>query len=170
MIRYGLVIEKSGKIYCYGSPQFQDLKGYGITEEDAFKDFLKKFHEKLRSIIKKRQSFPSSISGKAVSVSKKGTGSFQLPISIELAMRLHTTMLEKGVDKSALARLLALTDDDVKSGEWNLKKTLKIMPKVPPKYKKVQRLLDISHDSTLDEMSEAFRVLDCLIDVNIVSK
>lgn len=170
MIMYGLVWNKSGKIYCYQSPQFSGLKGFGDSPGEAFVELMMKVDKEVGRRIAAHEPLPLSLQPGDKSISRKGTGHFTFPLTMELTLLLHQTMLEKNITRATLARLLALTQEEVGPEGWHLDKTLKIEPKAPPKYKKVQRLLDIKHDSSINEMSEAFRVIDCCIDARILPK
>ena len=76
-------------------------------------------------------------------------------------------MLDKKIDRPTLAHLLALDEKGVLI-EWKLDKALKSIPVDLPKYKSVHRLLDVNHSSTINEISDAFRILECLLDIKII--
>lgn len=167
MIIYGLLIEKHGKILSLTSESFPTVKGYGKTEHEASTDFFAKLHNELNKLIKNGKELPASINPNKLP-RKKGYGRFTIPLSIELTMQLHRTMLEKGIDRGTLAKLLALDEEEGNGQHWTLSKNLKKIPNSHPKYKKVQRLLDVKHSSTINEISDAFRVLDSMIDIRVI--
>lgn len=168
MIKYSLKTLRHGDIYSIHSPQIEFLTGYGKTQDEAFAAFVTQMLDYFNQRISKGLAIPAPIE---VPKNKKlGDGIYTMPLSEEFTVLLHNTMLKKGVSKTQLAKLLALSGNDISSQEWNLSYTLTVEPSNPPKYKKVQRLLDIKHDSTLEEITEAFRVLDCVIDLDIRDK
>lgn len=170
MIVYGLTIGKTdnGNI-LYQSPQFKGLQGIGADNDSAFVAMIQQVEAELSRIIDAGEAFPKGIDPAKASA-KKDTGSFILPLAMQLTMRLHETMLAKKVTRHDLARLLALDDMDVANDGWELHTILKLKPHTAPKYQKVRRLLDIQRDSSINEMAEAFRVLGCDVDVIISDK
>lgn len=173
MIAYALKERKSGKIYAYSTPQLPSIEGFGNTPSQAFKDMAGKMTAELKRRMAAGEALPDFLSHeerrRLAAKQEKGTGTFCFPLTVELKLLLYNTMKAKKVTRPMLAKLLALLENEVSPDGWRLANTLTIEPKAPPKYKKVQRLLDIEHDSSINEIAEAFRVLDSQIDVRVCS-
>lgn len=171
MIAYSFEINKSGDVYTYSSDQFPNLRGFGYSEHEADSDFWNKMLDDLNSTIRKGRRFPKPVDDETIKQEQKaGKKHFKMPAYMALKMYLHTAMLNKEVSRGDLARMLALTANEVRPGEWKLDYIRGLKPIQPAKSKKVQRLLDIKHDSLLNEISEAFRVIDHSIDFVIRPK
>lgn len=171
MIAYSYEINKSGDIYAYTSEYFPSIRGFGHTEQEADNDFWDKLLDELNAIIRHGRRFPTPQSCETITQEQRmGKKHFKMPAYMALKMFLHTAMLNKNVTRSDLARMLALTANDVEPDHWQLEYIRQIKPSQIPKSKKVQRLLDIKHDSLLNEISEAFRIIDHSIDFVIRPK
>ncbi len=157
-MRYRYIIEKSRK-YKVTSPDFPSLAGLGATEDDAFNEFLTLVFKELRDCLKNSRPAPDNLMGKSTT-----ERTFGLPFNMILKLRLHNILLNRGVSKSELAKFLSLTYDDVQEDGWNIDNLRTITGKEPPKYKKVQRLFSIDHESTIREVEQAYRVLGYTID------
>jgi hypothetical protein len=171
MIAYSYEINKSGDVYSYSSDQFPTLTGFGHSEHEASNDFWNKMLNDLNSTIRNGARFPEPVNDETIRKEQQaGKKHFKMPAYMALKMYLHTAMLNKKVARGDLARMLALTSDEVKPDEWKLEHIRSLKPAQPAKSKKVQRLLDIKHDSLLNEISEAFRIIDHSINFAICPK
>ncbi|OKS88188.1 hypothetical protein [Mucilaginibacter polytrichastri] len=170
MLSYELQLKKLNKIFTSTSPQFPQILGVGNSELETTKDFFSKLSQEINRIILSGEKFPENISIDNRLNYPRGRGTFNLPLSIELKMLLHKEMIERNITKTQLANLLALTEHDVKADEWQLSKTIHLKPSLPPRYKKVQRLLDVKHNSKIQELAEAFRVIDKVIKIDLLPK
>lgn len=171
MIAYSYTIDRSGDVFTYSSSQFPNFKGFGYTEDEAGNDFWNKLLDSLNKTIRQAERFPAPVSEETVKREQQaGIKHFKMPACMALKMYLHTAMLNKKVGRGELARMMALTSEEVKSDEWKLDYIRNLKPAQLPKSKKVQRLLDVKHDSLLNEISEAFRVIDHSIDFVIRPK
>lgn len=165
MIAYPIKSEKNQKVYLVTSSAFPDLAGYGKTESDAMIDLVEKLHKELNTIIKKNQTFPKSIAIAEISrLKRKKTELLVLNNTASLSMYLHSLMLSKGITRMTLAERLSGS----KTQQKQVSEPTKITGRKPPNYKQVQRLLDVTHHSTIRELSEAFRVLDARMDFVIL--
>ena len=169
MVTYSFSFKKTGKEFTCRPDQFAQAEGSGRTFDLAFSDMMSKVRREIATAIETRQALPAGIRS-AHAPKKRGCGSFSLPLPVAMTMHLHSIMLVKKVTPMQLARLLALTGKEVAPEDWQLDKIRLLKPKASPAYKKVQRLLDIEHSSSIHEISEAFRVLDCALDIKVVSK
>lgn len=157
-MRYRYTIEKT-KQYKVSSPDFPRITASGKTEDVAFSTFLTLVFEQLRDCLKNNHPVPDNPAS-----NKTKDGSFGLPFNMTLKLRLHNIRLNKGVSKAELAKFLSLTHEDVPEDGWNIAALRTIAEKQAPKYKKVQRLFSIDHESTIREVEQAYRVLGYTID------
>lgn len=151
-MRFTYKIIKQDKSYKAYSTRQSQLHGEGRTENDAFSNFITAFFEYIKACMKNNAPIIQE-------TTKQGKGTFGLPLNMSLKIKLYTTMLENNVSQTDLARLLALTQEDIPDGDWRLEKIKNIAQSKKPKYKNVQRLFDINHDSTIKEIEQAYRVL-----------
>lgn len=156
-MRFNYQVKKSKK-YNVMNPDFPNISGVGDTEDEAFHNFLTTFFDCLRSCLKVGVSIP---------IGKKTPNlkSFGLPLNMTLKIKLHNLRIENDVPLTELAHLLALTYKDVVDDDWSLPALRRYVPVKKPKYKNVQRLFNIDHDSTVREIEQAFRVLGYGVDV-----
>lgn len=158
-------IHNCNNLLSITSPQFPGITGVGKTELKAIKMFFAELNVFLRESIKKQQLPPKPILPTSL-INREGHGSFNLPLQTEIAILLVEKMIESFISPGRLAKLLALTEEEV-SYNWQLKHTRSKEPRQKPKYKNVQRLLNIDHESTLAEIVEAFRVLNYKLTISL---
>jgi hypothetical protein len=167
MLIYDMNSTQEKNRFISKSVHFPNIEGIGITEDQSFVDFMEKIHDELNRRIECGESFPTPIDLAIIKQRKKRgqvNNLFSLSPTVSLKMHLHTLMAKRKVSKALLARLLALTEADVSSFDWSLDKIRDIVPKKAPDYKKTHRLLDVKHNSALQEIEEGFRVLDANLD------
>ncbi|MBT1689862.1 hypothetical protein [Dawidia soli] len=168
MVTYQIQHSKSGDVCMSKSPQFPDLVGFGFDRDSAFVDFMEKLALELNAIIARGGEFPKSNAKRSRT---SGSGLLGINTAMAIKMHLHNVMRKNKVSRGDLARMMALTEEDVDSGSWHLEHIRTLEPKSGKvDYKKVHRLLDVRHNSTLTELEEAFRLLDCDIDFVVLSK
>jgi hypothetical protein len=157
-MRYRFEVTKGKEYRVYNKIFPSDVVGKGKTEDAAFSHFLTLLFDYFKSCLKTDIPIPeSNIKGKSVK-------SFGLPLNMSLKIRLHNVRIGKNIGRTELARLLALKPEEVPNDDWRLQTLRTIIPSSAPKYKNVQRLFDLSHDSTVREIEQAFRVLGFTVD------
>jgi|GEM_PF-5708683 len=165
MIKYTFKLTKHKDIFSVRSPQFPNVVSYASNEEAVLKKFFFDLDNELNCLINANKLIPAPVSNPQRK--EKGDGSFALSLSAECTVLLYNAMQRKGIDRKQLATLLALTEKDVKPEDWQSDKLKNIKPSTSPKYKKVQRLLDVCLASTINEMTEAFRVIGCYLNIKV---
>jgi hypothetical protein len=160
VMRYSYFISKSSD-FRVKSKEFPDVIGIGRTEDEAFGLFLTRVFSYIRNCLKNDLLIP-----KEYSAEKNRVKTFGLPLNMAMKLKLHNLMLTGGITKSDMARLLAIVHSEVPSESWDLETLKKVEPEAQPKYKKVQRIFDIDHESTVREIEHAYRVLGFNVEVN----
>lgn len=159
VMRYCYEVRKD-KNYLITSKQFPLIKGNGPTEDRAFEGFITKVFNHIKDCFKNELRLPDGYE-----ITSKKSKTFGLPLNMALKIKLHNTRLSKKVSRTELARLLSITYDEVSVGNWDIQSLRAISSVNVPKYKNVQRLFDIDHDSTVREIEHAYRVLGCNVDI-----
>lgn len=148
------------KDYTAKSHQFPNIEGKGSTSEEAIDQLITKVFHEIRFRLDNDIEVPEDYN-----IKNKAVKSFGLPFNMALKIKLHNTRVCKAVSKGQLARYLALTYEEVPDGVWTTENLQKIQLRNAPKYKNVQRLFNIDHDSTVREIEQAFRVLGYNLDI-----
>ena len=158
-MRYSYKIAKHGnKKYEATSKDFPSLGGIGKTEDEAMDGLMTAVVGYIKECLSDETSIPE-----ALETARDNT--FGWALNMMMKMKLHNTRLACGVKRTELAHLLGLTYDDVKDGDWSLENLRTLIPCKKPKYKNVQRLFDLDHDSTVREVEQAYRVLGFAVHV-----
>lgn len=152
-MNYSYSITKT-KPYIVTSSELPTVKGFGKDQESAFNDFLTNAFQFIRSCLKNDAIVPFNDKVKRVE-----SKTFGLPLNMALKIKLHNIRLAKKVSRKQLAQILSVTDSDMKGLDWNLNNLRNISIDKLPKYKNVQRLFDLNHESTVREIESAYRVL-----------
>lgn len=152
------------KPYIVKGVEVPEAIGEGETKDEAFASFLTSFIVHIGKCLKEGVKIAPEFKG------KERSNTFGLPLNMTLKIKLNNTMLNSGVTRTELAHLLALTYEEVPNENWTLEALKKLKPKGSPKYKNVQRLFDINHDSTVREVEQAYRVLGYNVNVSPVKK
>lgn len=155
-MRYKYVIEKPNE-YIITCPDFPSISAKDKTEDIAFSRLLTCIFVEIRKCLIENRLVPDT-------PASNDDQSFGLPLNMTLKLRLHNIRLKKGVSKAELARFLALTYEDVGDCEWDINTLRCLQKQAKPKYKKVQRLFSIDHESTIREVEQAYRVLGYTVD------
>ena len=158
-MRYSYAIVKS-KDYRVNSNEFLNIVGSGLTEDYAFNSFITSAFNYIKNCLKNDISVPEEYLG-----DRAGSKTFGLPLNMALKIKLHNIRLKKQVTKTELANFLSFSTIDLPEGIWNVGILRSLTPNKTPKYKKVQRLFDISHESTVREIEHAYRVLGYNVEI-----
>jgi hypothetical protein len=168
MITYELQCLKNAGTFKYLCTQFPELKTEANDRQAAMRKMISLIHKELQKRIKKNLEVP--LGEASIRPATKKVQYVTLPVAVELKVKLYGLLKFKGVSRTELAKLLALRDTDILMTDWILDKIRKKAVACTPHYKKVQRLFDLNYKSSLDDLSEAFRLIDCMIDVQLFDK
>ena len=121
------------------SPDFPELTTFGEDREDA----LRRAFDALLTVIQSRMTDRQAIP--APSAAKRGQAVVTLTALMESKLALYRAMLKRGIRKAHLARRLNIHAPQV------------------------DRLLNLSHDSRLDQIESAARILGLRLQIKLVS-
>lgn len=120
------------------SPDFPELATFGVDREDA----LSHAFDAVLTVIQGRMSDRRDIP--APSSAKRGQGLVKLTALMEAKLQLYRAMLKRNIRKAHLAKRL-----DVHAPQ-------------------VDRLLDLGHDSRVDQLESAAQALDMKLEIKLV--
>lgn len=129
MIGYPVKIVKEGSAYLAHFPDVPIAHTFGDTRAECMRNALDALETAFIALMSDRSSIPEP------SRIKRGTDSVTLPALAEAKISLYREMLAAGMRKAELARRLG----------WHKPQ--------------VDRLLDLRHDSRLDQVEQAFAAL-----------
>jgi antitoxin HicB len=134
-MRYPVELERDDDTILVGSPDFPEMHTFGEDEADALRHAVAAMETVIigRMLDRDPIPYPSAIRRHSV----------VLPTQSALKVELYRAMLEEGLRKADVARLLG----------WH-----------PPQ---VDRLFDLRHASRLEQIEVAFRALGRSIDFEI---
>lgn len=129
MIKYPVTITKEGPAFLAQFPDIPIAHTFGDTKADCLRNALDALESVLIALMDDRSEIPNP------SRVKRGMDSVTLPALSEIKIALYRAMMKSGTRKAQLARSLG----------WHKPQ--------------VDRLLDLRHDSRLDQLERAFGAL-----------
>ena len=135
MLAYPIKLTKDDNdTYLVTCPDFPEVTTFGDDRDDALDRALDAIEEAISARIANREVIPRPSKGKTLVF---------LPTQAVLSVLLYNTMLERGINKSQLARLL----------HWHRPQ--------------VDRLLDLRHGTRLDHIDAAFEAMGMKVDISL---
>lgn len=142
------------KPYTVTCAEFPSIEAAGDSKEIAFSNFLTKVFDYIKLCLKDGIPIPDN-----QNLPRTKGKTFGLPLNMALKIRLHNIRLQKKVSRKELAQFLTVKPDELNNMNCTIETLKNISQDKMPKYKNVQRLFDISHDSTIRELETAYRIL-----------
>jgi antitoxin HicB len=129
MLRYPVRLIRDDGTFRVEAPDLPEVNTFGKDEADALRHAVDAIATALQGRITDRKNIP------APSAAKRGQRLVALPAIVAAKLALHQAMMETGTRKADLARKLGVHAPQV------------------------DRLLDLDHDSRLDQIDNAARAL-----------
>lgn len=134
MLAYPITITPDGDTVLATCKDFPELTTFGVDKDDALLHAVDALEEAIAARIASREDVPKPSRGKHYAT---------LPTQTAVTVLVYQTMMEKGLKKADLARLLA----------WH--------------GPQVDRLLDVHHATRLDQIDAAMAAMERRIEVKV---
>ena len=138
MLRYPVILKKDGDTLLVTTPDFPEVGTFGENKADALMRAADAIATAIQGRISDREKIPKP------SRAKRGQTYVHLSTLIAAKLALYELMIKTGTRKADLARKLGIHAPQV------------------------DRLLDLDHDSRLDQIDNAVRALGKELEIRIV--
>lgn len=138
MLRYPVTLRKDGDTLLVTAPDFPEVGTFGMDKADALVRAADAIATAIQGRISDREKIPKP------SLAKRGQTYVRLSTLIAAKLALYELMLKSGTRKADLARKLAIHAPQI------------------------DRLLDLDHESRLDQIDSALRALGKELELRVV--